>query len=193
MAIWKRFHLNDFPIGKNGKPYIYGRAKTYGIRGLAPTSRAVFFPNKVKGDEIVVPADVVWKLEHDSDYEISFPPALEDLKMGRSVIEEIENMPIEIDKFALIAQAIQSENETVIFYQNLQEMFPEWKDVLQNIIDEELKHIGQFEALRDMSSATVADKVEQGQQEADAQMSGVATESVNKKKIVFKAKKSEEN
>lgn len=191
MAKWKKYSINDFYISKNGKPYLYARLNTYGLRGVQPSKKAIFFPSKVteKG-EVLVPADIVDGLESDMDWEVRFPVALEELKLGKSVLEEIESMPIDLDKFALLSQAIQSENETVIFYQNLQDMFPEWKDVLQDIIDEELKHIGQFEALRDASSVTVATNVEQGQNEADAQMQGIAVESVsvNKKRVTFRGR-----
>jgi len=176
MAKWRKFNLSDFHIDKNGKPYLYAKLSS-GTRGLQDRTKPVFFASKVLPDKkVLIPEEDIERLEKDRDWKVRFPRAMEELKIGKTVLEEIEGMPIELDKFSLIAQAIQSENETVIFYQNLQDMFPEWKDVLQDIINEELKHIGQFEALRDASSVTVATKVEQGQNEADAQMRGIAIE-----------------
>jgi len=196
MSSWKKFNLDDFHISKSGKPFLFARLNTDGIRGVQPTTKAVFFPHKITEERVVVvPDDIVRKFESDLEWKVKFPAAVEEFKVGKSVLEEIEGMPIDLDKFSLLSQAIQSENETVIFYQNLQDMFPEWRDVLQDIINEELKHIGQFEALRDASSVTVATKVEQGQNEADAQMHGIALEgfeeglaSSTKKKIIFKGK-----
>jgi hypothetical protein len=177
MSDWKKFNLDDFHISKSSKPYLFARLNTEGLKGVQPTTKAVFFPHKVTEERIViVPSDIVRKLESDTEWKVKFPAAVEEFKMGKSVLEEIEGMPINLDKFSLLSQAIQAENETVVFYQNLQDMFPEWRDVLQDIINEELKHIGQFEALRDASSVTVATKVEQGQNEADAQMHGIAVE-----------------
>lgn len=177
MPDWKKFNLDDFYISKSGKPYLFARLNTEGLKGVQPTTKAVFFPHKVTEERIVVvPSDIVKKLESDTEWKIKFPAAVEEFKVGKSVLEEIEGMPIDLDKFSLLSQAIQAENETVVFYQNLQDMFPEWRDVLQDIINEELKHVGQFEALRDASSVTVATKVEQGQNEADAQMHGIAVE-----------------
>lgn len=181
MAKWRKFNLSDFHIDKNGKPYLYAKLSS-GTRGLQDRTKPVFFASKVLPDKkVLIPEEDIERLEKDRDWKVRFPRAVEELKVGKTVLEEIEGMPIELDKFSLVAQAIQSENETVIFYQNLQDMFPEWKDVLQDIINEELKHIGQFEALRDASSVTVATKVEQGQNEADAQMKGIAIENFNKK------------
>lgn len=177
MPSWKKFNLNDFHISKKGRPYIFAKLNTEGLKGVQPATKAVFFPHKiVDGKLVIVPEDEVSRLESNLDWKVKFPAAVEEFKVGKSVLEEIEGMPIDLDKFSLLSQAIQAENETVIFYQNLQDMFPEWRDVLQDIINEELKHVGQFEALRDASSVTVATKVEQGQNEADAQMHGIAVE-----------------
>lgn len=177
MPGWKKFNLNDFHISKKGRPYIFAKLNTEGLKGVQPATKAVFFPYKiVDGKLVIVPEDEVSRLESNLDWKVKFPAAVEEFKVGKSVLEEIEGMPIDLDKFSLLSQAIQAENETVIFYQNLQDMFPEWRDVLQDIINEELKHVGQFEALRDASSVTVATKVEQGQNEADAQIHGIAVE-----------------
>lgn len=177
MPGWKKFNLNDFHISKKGRPYIFAKLNTEGLKGVQPATKAIFFPHKiVDGKLVIVPEDEVSRLESNLDWKVKFPAAVEEFKVCKSVLEEIEGMPIDLDKFSLLSQAIQAENETVIFYQNLQDMFPEWRDVLQDIINEELKHVGQFEALRDVSSVTVATKVEQGQNEADAQMHGIAIE-----------------
>ncbi len=191
MPNWKKFNLNDFNISKKGRPYIFAKLNTEGLKGVQPATKAVFFPHKiVDGKLVIVPEDEVSRLESDLDWKVKFPVAVEEFKVGKSVLEEIEGMPIDLDKFSLLSQAIQAENETVIFYQNLQDMFPEWRDVLQDIINEELKHVGQFEALRDASSVTVATKVEQGQNEADAQMHGIAVEGLEKDFTYLKSKKS---
>ena len=61
------------------------------------------------------------------------------------------------------------------------EVFPEWREVLQDIINEELKHIGQLEALRN-EQPQVGQKVDEGENEAEAQMKGIAVEGVDKMK-----------
>ena len=188
MSKWNKYRLKDFAIDKNGKPYLYASFNTYGLRGVQPQKKAVFFPSKIlDGGYIIVPKDRVDELERDVDWKVKFPTALESIQtkeidiVPKSVVEEIEGMPLETDKFSLLSQAIQVENDSVIFYQNLMEIFPEWREVLQDITNEELKHIGQLEALRN-EQPQVGQKVEEGENEADAQMKGIAVEGVDQMK-----------
>lgn len=188
MSKWNKYRLKDFAIDKNGKPYLYASFNTYGLRGVQPQKKAVFFPSKILDEEyVIVPKDRVDELERDVDWKVKFPTALESIQtkeidiVPKSVVEEIEGMPLETDKFSLLSQAIQVENDSVIFYQNLMEIFPEWREVLQDITNEELKHIGQLEALRN-EQPQVGQKVEEGENEADAQMKGIAVEGVDRMK-----------
>lgn len=188
MSKWNKYRLKDFAIDKNGKPYLYASFNTYGLRGVQPQKKAVFFPSKILDEEyVIVPKDKVDELERDVDWKVKFPTALESIQtkeidiVPKSVVEEIEGMPLETDKFSLLSQAIQVENDSVIFYQNLMEIFPEWREVLQDITNEELKHIGQLEALRN-EQPQVGQKVEEGENEADAQMKGIAVEGVDQMK-----------
>lgn len=188
MSKWNKYRLKDFAIDKNGKPYLYASFNTYGLRGVQPQKKAVFFPSKIlDGEYVIVPKDRVDELERDVDWKVKFPTALESIQtkeidiVPKSVVEEIEGMPLETDKFSLLSQAIQVENDSVIFYQNLMEIFPEWREVLQDITNEELKHIGQLEALRN-EQPQVGQKVEEGENEADAQMKGIAVEGADQMK-----------
>lgn len=71
MAKWKRFRLKDFPIGKNGKPFIFGRQKDFS--GLPSTKRPFFFPNKVRDDHVFIPIEIIEGYKSNTDYDIVFP------------------------------------------------------------------------------------------------------------------------
>ena len=54
MSKWNKYKLKDFAIDKNGKPYLYAILNTYGIRGIQPRKKAVFFPSKILDDKFVI-------------------------------------------------------------------------------------------------------------------------------------------
>lgn len=106
-----------------------------------------------------------------------------ELEIMKTLGNEQDNL--DVDKYGLLASAIETENETVVFYQNLLQMFPEWSEVLQDIIDEELKHVGQLETLRNASSQQVQDNIDDGKDEACKQLAGVATENMNNEFVKY--------
>lgn len=69
-----------------------------------------------------------------------------------------------------IGSAITSEEETIVFYKDLLDMFPDFEPVLQDIIGEEEKHIGQLQVLRDNSSEQMKSNIEKGVEEAEHQL-----------------------
>ena len=69
-----------------------------------------------------------------------------------------------------IGSAINSEEETIIFYKDLLDMFPDFAPVLEDIIAEEEKHIGQLEVLRNSSSSEMTKNIEKGVEEAEHQL-----------------------
>ena len=76
-----------------------------------------------------------------------------------------------------IGSAINSEEETIVFYKDLLDMFPDFESVLQDIIAEEEKHIGQLQVLRDNSSDAMKANIEKGVEEAEHQLeNGTAEE-----------------
>lgn len=75
-----------------------------------------------------------------------------------------------------IGSAINSEEETIIFYKDLLDMFPNFEPVLQDIIAEEEKHIGQLQVLRDNSSDAMKANIEKGVEEAEHQLENGTSE-----------------
>lgn len=75
MANWIRFNIKDFALTKEGKPYLYAEMGSYGMRGQQPRKKPVFFPSKIDGDTVLVPASVVDELECNSLslYKVRFP------------------------------------------------------------------------------------------------------------------------
>ena len=59
MPSWKKFNLNDFHISKKGRPYLFAKLNTEGLKGVQPATKAVFFPHKiVDGKLVVVPEEL---------------------------------------------------------------------------------------------------------------------------------------
>lgn len=69
-----------------------------------------------------------------------------------------------------MGSAINSEEETIVFYKDLLDMFPDFAPVLKDIIAEEEKHIGQLEVLRNSSSSEMTKNIEKGVEEAEHQL-----------------------
>lgn len=69
-----------------------------------------------------------------------------------------------------MGSAINSEEETIVFYKDLLDMFPGFAPVLKDIIAEEEKHIGQLEVLRNSSSSEMTKNIEKGVEEAEHQL-----------------------
>lgn len=91
-------------------------------------------------------------------------------QFSKRAIEEIESTPDITQKFSLLGEAVRVENESILYYQNLLQEHSEWSDVLQDIIDEELKHVGQFEDLRNRLTPNIGQKIAEGEEEGKEQM-----------------------
>lgn len=96
----------------------------------------------------------------------------------------IPSSPGEDARYAILAQGVSLENDSIIYYNQLKEMFPEDSQVIQDIIDEELKHVGQLQALMN-KNPNVSQNFSKGIQEGEKQIAGVpdadpdsATESI---------------
>lgn len=92
----------------------------------------------------------------------------------KTALEQIEST--DMDRYGLISNALTIEDDSILFYKQLQNLFPEWNEVLQDIIDEELKHVGQLQVLRDSISAEVSSNIEEGEAEANQQGVSAAEE-----------------
>jgi rubrerythrin len=75
-----------------------------------------------------------------------------------------------------IGSAINSEEETIVFYKDLLDMFPDFAPVLKDIIAEEEKHIGQLEVLRNSASSEMTKNIEKGVEEAEHQLATGSSE-----------------
>ena len=75
-------------------------------------------------------------------------------------------------RYAILAQGVSLENDSIIYYNQLKEMFPEDSQVIQDIIDEELKHVGQLQALMN-KNPNVLQNFSKGIQEGEKQIAGV--------------------
>jgi rubrerythrin len=69
-----------------------------------------------------------------------------------------------------MGSAINSEEETIVFYKDLLDMFPDFAPVLKDIIAEEEKHIGQLEVLRNSASSEMTKNIKKGVEEAEHQL-----------------------
>ena len=83
-------------------------------------------------------------------------------KTERSVVESINDFNVETDKFSVLSNALASENEGIIFYKNLQQMFPEWSQELSGIIEAKLNTVGKLESLRNGISEEISKGIEDG-------------------------------
>lgn len=90
--------------------------------------------------------------------------------LQQRAIEEIESTPETTLKFGLLSEAIKAENDTVVLYQSYMQQYPDWADVLQDITNEELKHIGQLEDLRNRLSSNIGQKIAEGEVEGKGQI-----------------------
>ena len=75
-----------------------------------------------------------------------------------------------------MGSAINSEEETIVFYKDLLDMFPDFEPVLKDIIAEEEKHIGQLEVLRNSASSEMTKNIEKGVEEAEHQLATGSSE-----------------
>lgn len=83
-------------------------------------------------------------------------------KKKHSVVESINDFNVEADKFSVLSNALASENEGIVFYKNLQQMFPEWSQELSEIIEAKLNTVGKLESLRNGISKEISDGIEGG-------------------------------
>lgn len=84
----------------------------------------------------------------------------------------IHSTPGEDARYAILAQGVSLENDSIVYYNQLKEMFPEDSQVIQDIIDEELKHVGQLQALMN-KNPNVSQNFSKGIQEGEKQIAGI--------------------
>ena len=106
-------------------------------------------------------------LEPESEYE-------DENSLMAALDEEVEipSATGEDARYAILAQGISLENDSIIYYNQLKEMFPEDSQVIQDIIDEELKHVGQLQALLN-KNPNVLQNFSKGIKEGEKQIAGV--------------------
>lgn len=71
-----------------------------------------------------------------------------------------------VDEFLQYGHGLQLEDDSIAFYEELKERFPEHATTIQDIIDEELKHVGQLNELREKINARINKEINAGKQEA---------------------------
>ena len=76
----------------------------------------------------------------------------------------------QVERLAVFSQAIRSEEETITFYSQIAEQFPDSKHIMEDIIREETKHIGQLQVLRDKLSKKFQQSIDDGTTEAQHQI-----------------------
>lgn len=106
-------------------------------------------------------------LEPESEYE-------DENSLMAALDEEVgtPSSPGEDVRYAILAQGVSLENDSIVYYNQLKEMFPEDSQVIQDIIDEELKHVGQLQALMN-KNPNVSQNFSKGIQEGEKQIAGV--------------------
>ena len=106
-------------------------------------------------------------LEPESEYE-------DENSLMAALDEEVEipSATGEDARYAILAQGVSLENDSIIYYNQLKEMFPEDSQVIQDIIDEELKHVGQLQALLN-KNPNVLQNFSKGIKEGEKQIAGV--------------------
>lgn len=76
----------------------------------------------------------------------------------------------QVERLAIFSQAIKSEEETITFYSQIAKEFPDSKQVMDDIMQEEAKHIGQLQVLRDKLSKNFQQSIANGTDEAEHQI-----------------------
>lgn len=76
----------------------------------------------------------------------------------------------QVERLAVFSQAIRSEEETITFYSQIASEFPDSKHIMEDIIREETKHIGQLQVLRDKLSKKFQQSIDDGTDEAQHQI-----------------------
>lgn len=102
-------------------------------------------------------------------------PEYEDENSLMAALDEevgIPSAPGEDARYAILAQGVSLENDSIVYYNQLKEMFPEDSQVIQDIIDEELKHVGQLQALMN-KNPNVSQNFSKGIQEGEKQIAGI--------------------
>ena len=82
----------------------------------------------------------------------------------------------QVERLSIFSQAIRSEEETITFYSQIAKEFPDSKQVMDDIIREETKHIGQLQVLRDKLSKNFQQSVDDGTSEAEHQIKNKTSE-----------------
>ena len=82
----------------------------------------------------------------------------------------------QVERLSIFSQAIRSEEETITFYSQIAKEFPDSKQVMDDIIREETKHIGQLQVLRDKLSKNFQQSVDDGTTEAEHQIKNKTSE-----------------
>ena len=93
----------------------------------------------------------------------------------KSIKEELLSNK-QVQRLAVFSQAIKSEEETITFYSQIASEFPDSKQVMEDIIREETKHIGQLQVLRYKLSKKFQQSVDDGTDEAEHQIKNKTSE-----------------
>lgn len=82
----------------------------------------------------------------------------------------------QVERLSVFSQAIKSEEETITFYSQIAKEFPDSKQVMDDIMQEEAKHIGQLQVLRDKLSKKFQQSIADGTDEAEHQIKNKTSE-----------------
>lgn len=100
--------------------------------------------------------------EQNLDYKEVAKKANQAIKKFMNYIKDSNN----VDEFLQYGHGLQLEDESIAFYEALKERFPEHTATIQDILNEELKHVGQLNELREKINARINKEIDAGKQEA---------------------------
>jgi len=77
-----------------------------------------------------------------------------------------------LGKYEALSQADSMVDASIAFYRDLVERFPEWKRVLDGVIEDSIKTKGKIQALRDSITKGVRQLLDEGKEEGEKLLSG---------------------
>ena len=95
------------------------------------------------------------------------------LKIGNKSKTESLETPREVDMIGALSNVDKMEDDSILSYMMLIEQFPDWESVLQDIIEEEIKHKGQIQALRESITEQTKKLLEEGKAEGNNQLEDI--------------------
>lgn len=149
--------LNSTPVEAGLSPDRVAEANSYLLEAKEAFDQFDFFRCK---DALSKAEDVISTID-------SRLPAGESI--GKAVLESIESNPEVTTKYSMLSEAIKAEDETIILYRQYMELYPEWGEVLSDIIKEEEKHVGQLRVLMNTISPEIKQNIEEGEVEGESQ------------------------